>query len=79
LIALGRIAGLGLSRRHAAAVASLVVTAVVIALLSYGIWQIWWMATLWLAGMGLLALARAPGTFGSSGGASRSSPGTTSP
>jgi O-antigen ligase len=79
LIALGRIAGLGLSRRHAAAVASLVVTAVVIALLSYGIWQVWWMATLWLAGVGLLALARAPGTSGTSGGASRSGPDTTSP
>ena len=79
LIALGRIAGLGLSRRHAAAVASLVVTAVVIALLSYGIWQVWWMATLWLAGMGLLALARAPGIPGASDGAGRSGPDTTSP
>ena len=64
MLALGRIAGLGLSGRHAAAVASLVVTAVVIALLSYGIWQVWWMATLWLAGAGLLALARAPGAPG---------------
>jgi exopolysaccharide production protein ExoQ len=78
LLALGRIAGLGLSRRHAAAVASLVVTAVVIALLSYGIWQVWWMATLWLGGAGLLALARAPGTPTAAGDARRSGLGATS-
>lgn len=77
LLALGRIAGLGLSRRHAAAVASLVVTAVVIALLSYGIWQVWWMATLWFAGAGLLALARAPGTPDET--ARRSGPGAAAP
>ena len=72
VFALHSVARLGFGRWEAAAAAALVVTALVVALLSYGIWQVWWMSILWLAGGGLLTLARTRA-------AARSSPAAGSP
>ena len=41
-----------------ASAASLVISTVTISFLSYGIWQSWWLAAMWLAGAFMVALIR---------------------
>ncbi len=62
VLGLERFRRLGAGRAEAAAAAGGIAATLVIALLSYGIWQTWWLSVLWLVGGFLAGVTRgAPG------------------